>query len=99
MPSVFSRCEQEVASECSDATRLVGIRSLSVPISVLEAVKMGLWDYEPPKVEDNTYDATRALPGSNEKLSILAERLRSGLPLWHPRDSRNYADSAGERGD
>src|SRR3954464_9726096 len=99
MPSVFSRCEQEVASECSDATRLVGIRSLSVPISVLEAVKMGLWDYEPPKVEDGNYDSTRALPGSNEKLSILAERLRSGLPLWHPRDSRNYADSAGDRGD
>src|SRR5215813_3566332 len=99
MPSVFSRCEQEVVSECGDATRLVGNRSSSVPISVLEAVKMGLWDYEPPKVAEASFDATRALPGSNEKLSILAERLRAGLPLWHPKDSRNYADSAGDLGD
>jgi hypothetical protein len=39
------------------------------------------------------------LPGSDEKLAILADRLKSGLPLWHPRDSRNYADAAGEIGD
>ncbi len=74
-------------------------RSHGVPISVLDAVKMGLWDYEPPKVEDGNYTATRALPGSNEKLAILAERLKTGLPLWHPKDSRNYADSTGETGD
>lgn len=79
--------------------RLEGYRSHGVPISVLDAVKMGLWDYEPPRVEDSNYTATRALPGSNEKLAILAERLQSGLPLWHPRDSRNYSDSAGETGD
>jgi hypothetical protein len=67
-----------------------------VPISVLDAVKMGLWDYEPPKVEEAGYDPTRALPGSNEKLAILAERLKMGLPLWHPSDSRNYADLTGD---
>jgi hypothetical protein len=68
-----------------------------VPISVLDAVKMGQWDYEPPQVEEKSFNATRALPGSNEKLAILAERLESGLPLWHPRDSRNYADLTGDK--
>jgi hypothetical protein len=70
-----------------------------VPISVLEAVKLGLWDYEPPKVDDGNYSSTRALPGSNEKLAVLAERLESGLPLWHPNDPLNYADAIGERED
>ena len=57
---------------------------------------MGLWDYEPPKVEEGRYPATRALPGSGEKLAILAERLKMGLPLWHSSDSRNYADLTGD---
>lgn len=68
-----------------------------MPTSVLDAIKMGVWDYEPPKVEAAGYQSTRALPGSHEKLDVLAERLRSGLPLWHPRDSRNYADLTGDR--
>lgn len=29
---------------------------------------------------------TNALPGTREKLEILASRLRDGLPLWHPED-------------
>ena len=66
-------------------------------ISVLEAVKMGLWDYEPPAVDDKCFDSTRALPGSDEKLAILAQRLKQGLPLWHSKDCRNYADLRGER--
>jgi hypothetical protein len=68
-----------------------------VPTSVLDAIKLGVWDFEPPKVEAGGYESTRALPGSDEKLDVLAERLRSGLPLWHPRDSRNYADLTGDR--
>ncbi|HEY2883323.1 MAG TPA: hypothetical protein VGJ15_12835 [Pirellulales bacterium] len=70
-----------------------------MPISVLDAVKMGLWDYEPPKVDDTTFASTRAMPGSGEKLDVLAERLKQGLPLWHNNDSRNYADMIGEKGD
>jgi hypothetical protein len=31
---------------------------------------------------------TDALPGSPEKVAILAERARLGLSLWHPRDAR-----------
>jgi len=61
--------------------------------SVLEAIKLGIWDFEPERVEANRYDSTPALPGSGDKLSVLAERIRNGLPLWHPEDRRSYDDS------
>ncbi len=31
---------------------------------------------------------TDALPGSAEKVRVLTERYRLGLPLWHPLDAR-----------
>jgi hypothetical protein len=31
---------------------------------------------------------TNALPGSPEKVAVLAERARLGLSLWHPLDAR-----------
>jgi hypothetical protein len=31
---------------------------------------------------------TAALPGTAEKVAILAERARLGLSLWHPLDAR-----------
>jgi hypothetical protein len=62
-----------------------------VPQSVLEAIKSGVWDYEPNKISADQFVPTRAMPGSGEKLEILAERLRSGMPLWHPSD-RLYHD-------
>lgn len=33
-------------------------------------------------------EPTAALPGSEDKVAILAERARLGLSLWHPRDAR-----------
>jgi hypothetical protein len=57
-----------------------------VPKSILEAIKMGLWDYEPPQVDKNEFEGTDAMPGTWEKVEILAERIRTGLPLWHPFD-------------
>jgi len=57
-----------------------------VPKSVLEAIKMGLWDFEPPEVEFEEFDASDAMPGTREKLEVLAERVESGLPLWHQKD-------------
>ena len=30
---------------------------------------------------------TEALPGSEDKVAVLAERARLGLSLWHPRDA------------
>lgn len=65
-------------------------------MSVLDAVKQGQWDYEPREVDQRQYDSTVALPGSDEKLEVMAERLRRGLPLWHPRDRRCWNDEDGD---
>ena len=57
-----------------------------MPRSVLDAIKMGIWDFEPPEVEFSKFDASNAMPGTREKLYTLAERARKGLPLWHAYD-------------
>jgi hypothetical protein len=57
-----------------------------VPRSVLEAIKMGFWDFEPPEAEYTAFDAVDAMPGTREKIGVLAERVRQGLPLWHVQD-------------
>jgi hypothetical protein len=64
-----------------------------VPSSVLEAIKMGIWDFEPDEVGAGRYKPTKAMPGTVEKLEVLATRVESGLPLWHTRDRRSYDDS------
>jgi len=74
-------------------------RSLAVPNSVLDAIKEGLWDFEPPPVDDGEFDATQAVPGSDEKKAILAERLRLGLPLWHPADVLDFEHLNGDQRD
>ncbi len=61
-------------------------------MSVLEAIRLGQWDYEPREVDQRQFDSTVAMPGSDEKLAIMAERLKHGLPLWHPRDRRSWDD-------
>lgn len=63
--------------------------------SVLDAIREGIWDYEPEQVEPSSFDATRAIPGTREKLSVLAERARAGLPLWHDRDRPDYEELTG----
>ena len=60
--------------------------------SVLDAIKMGIWDFEPELTTTSEYDSTRALPGTDEKLDILADRVQHGLPLWHPSDRHSYDD-------
>jgi hypothetical protein len=54
--------------------------------SVLDAIKQGFWDFEPADVGYHQFDAADAMPGTPEKLTILAERVRRGLPLWHAAD-------------
>jgi hypothetical protein len=66
-----------------------------VPRSVLEAIKMGIWDFEPVEVDCAKYDASDAMPGTREKLQLLAERAQRGLPLWHTKD-RNDVESPPE---
>jgi hypothetical protein len=62
-----------------------------VPRSILDAVRDGHWDFEPTFSPSASFPPTKALPGSSEKLEILCERVRRGLPLWHPEDRRFYA--------
>lgn len=59
-------------------------------ISVLDAIRDGDWDYEPPTVKDNQYVSTKAMPGSKDKVQAMAERIEDGLPLWHPEDRISY---------
>jgi hypothetical protein len=64
-----------------------------VPQSVLEAIRMGQWDFDPGAAATAApVRPTGAMPGTSEKLDVLAERLRLGLPLWHPRDRMSYDD-------
>ena len=61
-------------------------KSHTVPKSILDAIKLGFWDYEPSDVSCEVYDPTEAMPGTREKVNRMADRIREGLPLWHPRD-------------
>jgi len=63
-----------------------------VPKSVLEAIKMGFWDYEPPEVGPSQFDASDAMPGTKDKLEAMAERVQNGLPLWHEEDRDDVED-------
>ena len=67
-----------------------------MPRSVLEAIKQGDWSFEPTVDQPVQLKATAALPGTAEKLDVLAERLRQGLPLWHPADRQSYDDKIEE---
>jgi hypothetical protein len=67
-------------------------RRLAVPRSIIQAVREGDWDFEPTTQEPVQLKATVALPGTDAKLDVLAERLRLGLPLWHPRDRLTYGE-------
>ena len=68
-----------------------------MPNSVLEAIKMGIWDFEPERVEETHFDSTKAMPGTKEKLSILAQRVQSGLPLWHSQDRQDFDEEKERR--
>ena len=61
-----------------------------MPKSVLDAIKLGNWNFEPPGLDSGQFDSTRAMPGTQEKVNILAERAQQGLPLWHDRDRTSY---------
>ena len=64
--------------------------------SLLEAIKQGDFNFEPPVANHSAGEmpATGALPGTTEKLDVLAERMRLGLPLWHPSDRRSFDDAS-----
>ena len=67
-----------------------------MPRSILEAIKQGDWNFEPTGEQPVNLRATAAMPGTQEKLNILADRLKQGLPLWHPSDRLSFDDAAEE---
>jgi hypothetical protein len=69
---------------------------MTVPQSVLDAIKAGDWSFEPASDLMDEFRATDALPGSHEKLEILAQRVARGLPLWHPADRRSFDDAVAD---
>jgi hypothetical protein len=65
------------------------ISDLSAPKAVIKESQKSLLDwlaYEPKP--DVKFTPTSALPGSAEKIDVLAERYEQGLPLWHKLDFR-----------
>ncbi len=63
-----------------------------MPESVIDAIRQGIWNYEPASSSQQDYDSTNSMPGTPEKLEVLARRLSSGKPLWHPSDRIMYRD-------
>jgi len=60
--------------------------------NILDRIRQGEWDCEPECVEEGLFDATIAMPGTDEKLSVMAARVEAGLPLWHGCDRTEYED-------
>ena len=50
-------------------------------------------DFRP--VETDEFHPTEAAAGSRAKLSVMAERVRKGLPLWHGEDRSDYSGLTG----
>jgi hypothetical protein len=61
--------------------------------SVLDAIREGDWFFEPEEIDSEDFYATGAIPGSRQKLEVLAARARAGLPLWHEDDCASYDQS------
>jgi len=58
--------------------------------SVLDAIREGDWFFEPEEVDGGSFQATKAIPGTRQKLDVLAARARAGLPLWPEKDRTDF---------
>ncbi len=63
--------------------------------NVFEAISMFGHDEDFAPLETDEFLATEAPAGSPEKLDIMAERIRRGLPLWHDEDRPDYSGLTG----
>lgn len=53
--------------------------------NIMDSIRINGNDNYYPR--ENPYEEpTTALPGSEEKVEVLADRVRRGVPLWHPHD-------------
>lgn len=62
------------------------------PRTVLDAIRQKQWNFEPHEIDREDYEACGSMPGTQDKITILAERVRRGLPLWHPSDRQDLDD-------
>lgn len=59
--------------------------------TIFEALKHESQEtFEPATVSPENFEPTDAPPGSPEKMEVIAQRLRAGLPISHPRDRCAY---------
>jgi hypothetical protein len=65
--------------------------------NVLDAIRDGDWMFEPEEVDPALYPSTSAVPGTEEKLAVLAARAEAGLPLWHHADRPDYEEPHNRR--
>lgn len=72
---------------------MVSSTKANVSDSILEAIRDGHWDFEPEPIEEERFNSTVALPGTDDKVAELAFRVRHGLPLWHSGDRKYYDES------
>jgi hypothetical protein len=63
--------------------------------NVFEAISKFGHDEDFAPLETGDFEATGAPAGSREKLEVLAERARRGLPLWHHEDRPDYSGLTG----
>jgi hypothetical protein len=63
--------------------------------NVFEAILQCGHDEDFAPVETEEFRPTDAPAGSPAKISVLAERVRKGLPLWHHNDRNDYSGLTG----
>jgi len=63
--------------------------------NVFEAILECGHDEDFAPIESEEYCSTDAPAGSKAKLDILAQRVLSGTPLWHPEDRADYSGLTG----
>ena len=66
-----------------------------MPRSVLEAIKMGIWDFEPPEVEFSKFDASDAMPGTRRSCAPWPSGPKRASALARLRSRRRGVASAG----
>ena len=63
--------------------------------NVFEAILKYGHDEDFAPAADRNFKGTQAPAGSREKLEVLAERVRSGYPLWHDSVRADYSGLTG----
>ena len=63
--------------------------------NVFEAILESGHDEDFVPVETEEFGATDAAAGSRAKIDVLAERVLSGMPLWHSDDRCDYSGLTG----